>query len=220
MNRLLPAMLMLSLLLMLLPAISPAASESADGAEVFAITPSLPMPAELASVLQNLKDARGFSAGFSQTLKFSDGSSQLYRGEVDVLPPGRFRWRYIEPYEQLFISDGFSIWHYEPDLMQVTVLKEMNDVDPVVMQLLGGRLGLADVHVLQAQAADHRYYVRLAAETKVWIAVSNGRLDYIEGSDALGNINRITLSAMRLSPPDAGRFAFVVPEGVDVVPLR
>jgi len=220
MKRFVRAMLMLSLVLMLLPAISHAAGESADGAEVFAVTPSLPMPAELSSVLQNLKDAHGFSAGFSQTLTFSDGSSQLFRGEVDVLPPGRFRWRYIEPYEQLFISDGFSIWHYEPDLMQVKVLKEMNDVDPVVMQLLGGSLGLRDVHVLQAQAADHRYYVRLAADTRVWIAVSHGRLDYIESSDALGNINRITLSAMRLSPPDAGRFAFVVPDGVDVVPLR
>ncbi|MDQ6966911.1 MAG: outer-membrane lipoprotein carrier protein LolA [Mariprofundaceae bacterium] len=220
MNRLLPAMLMLALFVMFLPVISPAASEPADGVEVFPISPSLPMPEELASVLQNLKDAGGFSAGFSQTLKFSDGSSQMYRGEVDVLPPGRFRWRYIEPYEQLFISDGFSIWHYEPDLMQATVLKEMNDVDPAVMQLLGGRLGVADVHLLQVQAADHRYYVRLAADTKVWIAVSHGRLDYIEGSDALGNINRISLSGMRLTPPDAGGFAFVAPEGVDVVPLR
>jgi len=220
MKRLVRAMLMLSLVLMLLPAISHAAGESVDGAEVFAVTPALPMPEELASVLKNLKDAHGFSAEFSQTLSFSDGSSQLYRGEVDVLPPGRFRWRYIEPYEQLFISDGFSIWHYEPDLMQVQVLKEMSDVDPVVMQLLGGSLGLSDVHVLQAQAADHRYYVRLATDTRVWIAVSHGRLDYIEGSDALGNINRITLSAMRLSPPDAGRFAFVIPDGVDVVPLR
>jgi len=220
---------LLSLALLLLPVISgqPALAATArsagvqadDGAEVFPVTPALPLPAELSSVLRNLKAAGGFSAVFTQTLQFSDGSRQYFTGELDVLPPGRFRWRYIEPYEQLFISDGFSIWHYEPDLMQVSVLKEMRDVDPVVMQLLGGRLGLDDVHLLEAKPAEHRYHVRLGGNTKVWIAVGYGRLDYIEGSDALGNTNRIGLGDMRLSPPDAGRFAFVPPEGVDVVPL-
>lgn len=199
---------------------SAATGQSVDGAEVYAVSPSLPLPAELSSVLRNLKQAGGFSAEFTQSLRFSDGSSQSYRGELDVLPPGRFRWRYTEPYEQLFISDGFSIWHYEPDLMQVTVLREMRDVDPAVMQLLGGSLGLADVHLLEAQAPEHRYHVRLGADTKVWIAVRHGRLDYIEGSDALGNTNRISLNDMKLSAPDAGRFAFVAPEGVDVLPLR
>lgn len=195
-------------------------ASSGDGAEVFPVSASLPLPVELSVLLQKLKDARGFSAGFRQSLQFSDGSRQLYTGELDVLPPGRFRWRYIEPYEQLFISDGFSIWHYEPDLMQATVLKEMRDVDPAVMQLLGGRLRLAEVHLLEAQAAEHRYYVRIAGQTKVWIGIQHGRLDYIEGSDALGNTNRISLTDMRLTPPDAGRFAFVPPEGVDLVPLH
>ena len=197
-----------------------AASVTADGPQVRPVTQPGKMPAELSHLLQNLKDARGFSAAFRQTLHFSDGSQQAYRGELDVLPPGRFRWRYTEPYEQLFISDGFTIWHYEPDLMQVTVLREMRDVDPTVMQLLGGRLGLQDVHLLEAKPSEHRYHVRLGADTQVWISVRRGLLDYIEGQDALGNTNRITLSDMRLRAPDAGRFAFVAPEGVDVVPLH
>ena len=189
-------------------------------AEVLPVEASLPLPEELSSVLHNLKDARGFSASFIQILSFSDGSRQQYSGELDVLPPNRFRWRYIEPFEQLFISDGSSILHYEPDLMQVSVLEEMRDVDPAVMQLLGGRLGLSDVHLLEAQAFEHRYHVRLAADTNVWLGVRDGRLDYIEGLDALGNTNRISLLDIHLQAPDAGRFVFSPPAGVDVVPLR
>ncbi len=178
------------------------------------------MPAELSSALKSLARAGGFSAVFRQALHFSDGSVQRYRGEVDVLTPGRFRWYYIKPFEQLFVSDGFTIWHYEPDLMQVMVLKEMRDVDPAVMKLLDGSIRMKDVHLLEADAVQHRYYVRIGAGTRVWIGLHNGRLDYIESFDVLGNRNRLTLEKMKMSAPDAGRFAFVVPEGVDVVPLR
>ncbi|MDQ6972117.1 MAG: outer-membrane lipoprotein carrier protein LolA, partial [Mariprofundaceae bacterium] len=181
---------------------------------------SLPLPAELSGALRGLAKAQGFSARFSQTLQFSDGSQQNYRGELDVLPPGRFSWRYSEPFEQLFISDGFSIWHYEPDLMQVSVLREMSDVDPVVMQLLDGRIGPDDVHLLEAKRQEHRYHVRLAGKTRIWLGLSTGKLAYVEGQDALGNTNRISLQDLNMSPPDAGRFAFVAPEGVDVVPLQ
>jgi len=179
-----------------------------------------PLPAELNGALKSLARAGGFSAEFTQAIHFSDGSMQRYRGEVDVLTPGRFRWRYIEPFEQLFISDGFSIWHYEPDLMQVMVLREMRDVDPAVMKLLDGSISMKDVHLLEADVAQHRYYARIGAEKKIWIGLQHGRLDYVESLDALGNRNRLTLEKMNMNAPDAGRFAFVVPEGVDVVPLR
>jgi len=179
-----------------------------------------PMPGELANTLKSLAKAGGFSATFTQRIRFSDGSLQRYRGEVDVLTPGRFRWRYIQPFEQLFVSDGFNIWHYEPDLMQVTVLKEMRDVDPSVIRLLDGSIGVDDVHLLKADAGKHRYYVRIGDNTRVWIGVRHARLAYVESVDTLGNSNRLILERMQLTAPDAGRFAFVVPEGVDVVPLR
>lgn len=178
------------------------------------------LPAELYGALHALADAGGFSADFDQVIRFQDGSVQKYGGKVDVATPGRFRWRYEKPFVQLFVSDGFKIWHYEPDLMQVTVMREMPDVDPAVMRLLEGSLGLRDVHLLAADAAAHRYHVRIGGKTDAWIGVRNGRLAYIERLDALGNHNRITLTHLRLRAPDAGRFAFVVPQGVDVVSMR
>ncbi len=42
-------------------------------------------------------------------------------GKVAIARPGRFRWTYVRPYEQLMVCDGKKIWAYDPDLAQVTV---------------------------------------------------------------------------------------------------
>ncbi len=210
------------LLVLILLCLSPSVAKAASATRptVDPVASYLPMPAELSRVLHALKNAPGFSAGFTQSLIFSDGSEQHYQGELDVLPPGKFRWRYTKPYEQLFVSDGVNIWHYEPDLMQASVLRGMRNVNPAVMQLLSGRLGLSDIHLLKAYPAQHRYDVRLGADTQVWLGLHDGHLAYIEDKDVLGNINRISLTHMRLKAPNVNMFYFVPPKGVDVVPLR
>jgi outer membrane lipoprotein carrier protein len=35
--------------------------------------------------------------------------------------PGKFRWTYTKPYEQLIVGDGRKVWVYDKDLNQVTV---------------------------------------------------------------------------------------------------
>ncbi|HSM98034.1 MAG TPA: outer membrane lipoprotein carrier protein LolA, partial [Gallionella sp.] len=37
--------------------------------------------------------------------------------------PGKFRWSYQKPYEQLIVGDGAKFWLYDADLNQVTVRK-------------------------------------------------------------------------------------------------
>lgn len=183
------------------------------------------LPPELAAALNRFTGARGFSCNFEQTIRFSDGSRQVYRGALAVLPPGRFRWRYSEPYEQLFVSDGKQIWHYEPDLMQVNVFKRMQGVDPAIMQLLDGSLNLRDVALIgsgtgtDAGAGEgvHRYYVRIGAKTKVWLGIARRHLAYVESMDALGNRNRISLLHMNPRSPSRALFTFQAPSGVDVV---
>jgi len=199
-----------------------------------------PLPAELAHALNQLAGGRGFSSQFEQTIRFSDGTMQAYKGELAVLQPGRFRWRYTDPYEQLFVSDGHTIWHYEPDLMQVQVLKTMEGVDPAVMRLLDGSLGLKNVILLETEnkvdGIPLRYRVRIGGKKEVWLGLasrkgnrlfSSGRksetvyfLSYVESMDALGNYNRIRLLHMAKHPPAAASFVFRIPAGVDVLPLE
>ena len=37
--------------------------------------------------------------------------------------PGKFRWEYDKPYEQIIVGDGAKLWIYDKDLNQVTVRK-------------------------------------------------------------------------------------------------
>jgi len=158
-----------------------------------------PLPAELVRALSQLTKAHGFSAQFEQTIRFPDGTMQTYKGELAVLQPGRFRWRYTSPYEQLYVSDGHVIWHYEPDLMQVQILKRVQGVDPAVMRLLDGSLGFGNIILLgkgnEANGTIRRYHVRIGAKTKVWLGITSKKGDSLLSSERSGE-----LRSKRVSP--------------------
>jgi len=189
-----------------------------------AMATAVPLPVDMTRALNQLTEAHGFSSQFEQTIRFSDGTMQTYKGELAVLQPRRFRWRYTKPYEQLYVSDGHVIWHYEPDLMQVQILSRVQGIDPAVMRLLDGSLGLGNVTLLEkgneAKGTIHRYHVRIGAKTKVWLGIAGHRLAYVESVDALGNRNRIRLLHITTHPPAPAAFIFRVPPGVDVLPLK
>ncbi|MDC1312261.1 outer membrane lipoprotein chaperone LolA [Burkholderiales bacterium] len=45
---------------------------------------------------------------------------QVSSGDLKFSRPGKFKWHYFEPYEQLLVGDGDFLWVYDLDLMQVT----------------------------------------------------------------------------------------------------
>ena len=42
-------------------------------------------------------------------------------GRLYLQKPGKFRWDYSEPSEQLILADGKQIWFYDKDLQQANV---------------------------------------------------------------------------------------------------
>jgi len=177
---------------------------------------ALPPPLQLS--LERLAAVNGFSCSFEQVLLFTDGSSQAYSGSLAVRRPMRFRWHYTEPYEQLFVSNGSQIWHYEPDLMQVRILRDMEDVDPVIMRLLDGSIGTDDIELMEADSIKRRYHVRLGGKSLVWMGLTNDdRLAYVESVDVLGNRNHIRLLGTSEILPADSEFSFIVPAGVETV---
>ncbi|MDQ6973440.1 MAG: outer-membrane lipoprotein carrier protein LolA, partial [Mariprofundaceae bacterium] len=77
------------------------------------------LPQPLQDGLQRLSEIKGFSCAFKQTMTYDDASQQQFQGNLKVAKFGHFRWQYTRPYQQLYVSNGESIWFYEPDLMQV-----------------------------------------------------------------------------------------------------
>jgi len=178
---------------------------------------------DLAVALNTLAKVSGFSCLFTQEISYADGGGRKYVGELAVLRPGKFRWKYTKPYEQLYVSNGQGIWLYEPDLMQVQKLQDLGEVDPVVIQLLDGRVSLDDVWVLdkeELEDGESSWFVRVGQaenSVEIWLGVKNKALVWVESRDVLHNRNRLVLQAMNKKAPKASIFEFVAPEGVDVI---
>ncbi|ATX82163.1 outer membrane lipoprotein carrier protein [Mariprofundus ferrinatatus] len=187
---------------------------------------SAPLADELfVQSIKRLSELPGFQCQFDQLMRFSDGGSQQYSGEVAMLKPKRFRWSYTLPYEQLYVGDGSVIWHYEPDLMQAERLNDLDQVDPAVMKLLDGRVSLKDLDVLdsdkKSKSGINRYQVRIGDSPEVWLGFDNkGDLVSVERIDMLGNSNQMTLSGCSYVAPSTNLFSFTPPEGVDRIDLR
>src|SRR5882757_7446289 len=63
-----------------------------------------------------------WSADFTQTI--DDGHGKVIRsaaGKLYLQKPGKFRWDYAQPSEQLILADGKQIWFYDKDLQQANV---------------------------------------------------------------------------------------------------
>src|ERR1022692_1831794 len=63
-------------------------------------------------------------ANFTQEVLDQNGKRiQSASGIMQFQRPGKFRWSYQKPFEQLIVGDGAKFWLYDADLNQVTVRK-------------------------------------------------------------------------------------------------
>jgi len=183
---------------------------------------SVDAKSDLALALKDMEILQGFSTTFKQVLSYAEGGQRIYTGELAVSRPGKFRWEYLTPYAQVYVSNGQGVWLYEPDLMQAQLLQDIGEVDPVVLQLLDGRIGLMDIDVLDQSLEQNItiWQVRIGKKeqaVEVWLGVRENTLYWIESRDVLLNKNRLYLLNLKTNTPPASRFEFVAPNGVDVI---
>ncbi|MEJ2602204.1 MAG: outer membrane lipoprotein chaperone LolA [Gammaproteobacteria bacterium] len=181
------------------------------------------IPAELREFFAGIESIRG---EFRQ-LVFDPrgGEVESAEGELAIARPGRFRWHYTAPYEQLIVADGERLWLYDVDLEQVTVREQTGSLSQSPAMLLGGDTTALDAfRYLGSYSADGYDWMRLepvAPESDfryVSLAFSGGDLESMELADALGQVTRIEFSDLVLNAaPDESLFRFEPPAGVDVI---
>lgn len=67
---------------------------------------------------------RSAQANFIQEVLDASGKRiQVSSGTMQFSRPGKFRWEYRRPYEEVIVGDGKRFWMYDVDLQQVTVKK-------------------------------------------------------------------------------------------------
>ncbi len=76
----------------------------------------------MSELLAILAPVKGISADFTQDTYSAKGAVQQHNeGVLKAQEPNRFYWKTAEPYPQEIVTDGKTLWVYDPDLSQVTI---------------------------------------------------------------------------------------------------
>lgn len=163
---------------------------------------------------------------FEQSLVSADDEiTETSSGTFAILRPGRFRWAYEEPYEQVLIADGTNVWNYDVDLEQVTVKPQDEALGSTPAALLGGSAGVLDDFEVEGSSTRRgSVWVRLKPVTRetsfemVELVFTDGVLTGMMLSDDLDQTTLVALHDVQVNEEiEPSRFRFSPPEHVDVV---
>ena len=187
---------------------------------------------ELADALRTLQQryesTRTLVAKFRQEVESPAMAGKLTsNGTVSFEKPNRMRWDYAAPDRQTIVSDGETLWIYQPEEKQVlkAPLREaFQATTPVTF--LGG-LGHVDRDFTPTleSSADDRWVLKLVPREErgvgtLVLVVRKGDASIEEAriSDPLGTTTHLALSEERRNVSlGADLFHFTPPPGVDVV---
>lgn len=178
-----------------------------------------------ADVEKYLAGLSTWSADFTQTI--DDGHGKVVRsaaGKLYLQRPGKFRWDYTEPSEQLVLADGKQIWFYDKDLAQANV-RDMDGLASTPASLLSGGGAVSSQFDITALAPSGglQWFQLIPKHTDtdfqlVRIGFEKGELKSMFLADKLGQVTQLTFThPSRNTKFAADLFSFTPPAGVDVI---
>jgi len=165
-------------------------------------------------------------------------TQQVTRGSVQAAPPssgtfffkrpGKFRWTYVKPYEQVLVADGERLYLYDKDLNQVTVKKVAAALPASPASILfGGNEFERDFVVSEAGARDGVEWLmalpraRDSQFERIEIGFRDGAPVAMVLADSFGQVSRLAFGRFERNPRlDPQLFRFVPPPGADVLEER
>ncbi|MCX7193691.1 MAG: outer membrane lipoprotein chaperone LolA [Proteobacteria bacterium] len=166
-------------------------------------------------------------ANFTQVVQDQNGKRmQSASGVMQFQRPGKFRWTYQKPYEQIIVGDGVKFWLYDKDLNQVTVKKLDAALGSSPAALLAGSNEIERGFVLK-EAGNRDGLEWLQAKPKgqdssfeaVYMGFdAEAGLVAMELGDTFGHKTVLRFSSMQRNPKlPAQQFQFTPPAGADIV---
>lgn len=146
-------------------------------------------------------------------------------GHMWLSRPGRFRWSYEKPYQQLMVCDGKKLWMYDPDLSQVTVRPAGEALLGTPAALLSQRSSLSDQFTLQDGGSDGKArVVRLKPKSGdsdfkgIELSLKNGVPQRMKFLDQLGGSSTISFTNVESGVQlNEALFGFTPPKGTEVI---
>jgi outer membrane lipoprotein carrier protein len=179
---------------------------------------------------QLLNQTRSLQGDFKQITTDQEGEVvEENTGTFAIKRPELLRWHIEQPFEQLLVSDGATLWVYDPDLEQVTI----NTVDEN-MQQNSALLLSSDLEGIRTNYRVDE--VRKEGDTQVFALVpldesnaferlelkfENEQLSGWALDTALGETSTFTFGNLQINPSLSDQhFHFEPPPGVDVLDER
>ncbi len=200
------------------------------------------MPAKAQNGLENLsqflKTAQSGQADFTQTVTAppregqAASRSKTSSGRFEFLRPGRFKFQYKKPFEQLIVADGQTLWLHDLDLNQVSQRKQSavlantpaaliataNDISALQkdfnLENAPDKEGLSWVQATPRAKEGQLQSVRIGFKA----GGASAELAQLEIQDSFGQRSVIKFENLRVnSGVNADAFVFKPPAGADVL---
>ncbi|MCA1662763.1 MAG: outer membrane lipoprotein chaperone LolA [Myxococcales bacterium] len=187
--------------------------------------------ATIVARVQKYYDAtKDLRAKFEQQLESPSRAPSKASGDVWLKKPGKMRWDYAKPEKKLMVSDGTTLWVYDPDDEQAYKQDLRNNALPAQVSFLLGEGKLdkefdASLTKVDGLAADeialkmvpklgttaYRYLVFVVDDKSGQV-----RRTIIYGQD--GSTNRLSfLEVQQNKGVDDGKFKFSPPSGTHIL---
>ena len=173
--------------------------------------------------LEYLKDINSFQSDFVEH-RYSDTGQLIVsvNGTCKLMRPGMFRWHYLDTNEeQLVISDGSTLWVYEPDLEQVFVRQGRSVENSIILKIFGVEDAADQQYLVEELSSPNWLRLRLGADDSI-LSVDVEYVDTIIKSvrsiDPSGFSTVIEFVNPKTNPRlKASDFQFVPPPDVDII---
>lgn len=189
-----------------------------------------PLVDQVLSGVENRYASSAFSARFTiESTLTAMQVTDTATGRLLVKYPGKMRWEYEQPDPMLFVTDGETLWMYQPQERQVTVGQ--------AAEVLGGSQGasfLSDVRLLRKQfrieldpnGSQELARLKLTPREEAFdiasitMTIVRATHDIIEvvTTNVYGDTTRIVFHDIAFQQSFADElFRFEIPEGTDVL---
>lgn len=177
-----------------------------------------------------LEPMREYAAQFEQVVVDGHGQAlQTASGTMRLQRPGRFRWEVVEPYSQLVVTDGTTVYVFDADLAQVTIQPLDETLQGTPARLLIGSMDALESTFAVVREGDNAFILHPRDEEALYRRIqlafepqpadrSGALLSGIVIVDHLDQETRVAFRNPTLHPaPDPDAFDFQIPDDVDVI---
>lgn len=187
------------------------------------------LPAAHAGSLDQLRTFLGQTSSargeFVQRVSGAGSTKPAATGRFVFQRPGKFRWTYDKPYEQVIVADGSRLVMYDKDLNQVTIRKLGAALPSSPASILFGSNEFEkEFEVADAGTRDGLEWVQAKPRAKdstferIEIGFKDGLPQAMRLADNFGQVTQLAFSKLERNPKlDPEVFRFTPPKGADVL---